>query len=90
MPAAGLPEQRRARSAHPVNHSTGVERMSPAMSPAGPQTPRRAFSCPQCSHRAHRDLIAVRNLAARGGGTTSTTVLVESVASEPRPSDVTA
>ena len=86
MPAAGLPEQRRARSAHPVNHSTGVERMSPA----GPLTPGRAFSCPQCSHRAHRDLIAVRNLAARGGGTTSTTVLVESVASEPRPSDVTA
>lgn len=41
-----------------------------------PKPRGRNFSCPHCGHRGHRDLIAARNIAARGGGITSSPLLV--------------
>lgn len=41
-----------------------------------PKPKGRAFSCPQCGHRGHRDLIAARNIAGRSGGSTSSPRLV--------------
>jgi IS605 OrfB family transposase len=38
--------------------------------------PGRNFSCPQCGFIGHRDLVGARNIAAAGGGITSTLVLV--------------
>jgi IS605 OrfB family transposase len=41
-----------------------------------PKPQGRKFSCPQCGHRGHRDLIAARNIAGRTGGSTSSPLLV--------------
>jgi IS605 OrfB family transposase len=41
-----------------------------------PKPKGRAFSCPHCGHRGHRDLIAARNIAERSGGSTSSPLLV--------------
>ena len=41
-----------------------------------PKPKGRAFCCPHCGHRGHRDLVSARNIAARGGGTTRAPVLV--------------
>src|ERR1700730_16501194 len=35
-----------------------------------PKPKGRLFSCPQCGHTGHRDLVGARNIAARGGGST--------------------
>lgn len=35
-----------------------------------PKPKGRRFSCPNCGHRCHRDLVGARNIAARGGGST--------------------
>jgi IS605 OrfB family transposase len=35
-----------------------------------PRPRGRRFSCPNCGHRCHRDLVGARNIAARGGGST--------------------
>jgi IS605 OrfB family transposase len=42
-----------------------------------PKPKGRAFSCPHCSHRGHRDLIAARNIAGRSGGSTSSPLFVQ-------------
>ncbi len=36
----------------------------------------RVFSCPRCGHGEHRDVVGARNIAARGGGSTSAPALV--------------
>jgi IS605 OrfB family transposase len=36
----------------------------------------RVFSCPRCGHGEHRDVVGARNIAARGGGSTSADALV--------------
>lgn len=36
----------------------------------------RNFTCPHCGHHTHRDLAGARNIAAKGGGTTSADALV--------------
>jgi IS605 OrfB family transposase len=36
----------------------------------------RVFACPQCGYLGHRDLVGARNIAARGGGTTTATAVV--------------
>jgi putative transposase len=43
-----------------------------------PKPSGRNFSCPYCGYRGHRDLVGAHNIAAKRGGTpTSTPVLVE-------------
>jgi putative transposase len=36
----------------------------------------RVFFCPRCGHGEHRDVVGARNIAARGGGSTSAPALV--------------
>jgi putative transposase len=36
----------------------------------------RVFSCPRCGYGEHRDVVGARNIAARGGGSTSAPALV--------------
>jgi IS605 OrfB family transposase len=36
----------------------------------------RSFTCASCGHRGHRDRVGARNIAARGGGSTSAPALV--------------
>jgi len=42
-----------------------------------PKPKGRGFRCPHCGHLGHRDIVGARNIAAKGGGHTSTPVLVE-------------
>ena len=42
-----------------------------------PKPRGRRFVCPHCGHVGHRDIVGARNIAAKGGGHTSTPVLVE-------------
>ncbi len=41
-----------------------------------PKPSGRNFSCPHCGHAGHRDLVAAHNIAARSGGTITTSPLV--------------
>jgi IS605 OrfB family transposase len=51
--------------------STCPECARPAVKPKG-----RAFHCRLCGYRGHRDVVGARNIAARGGGSTSAPALV--------------
>jgi IS605 OrfB family transposase len=48
----------------------GTSSTCPECQWAVPKPKGRAFCCPHCGHRCHRDLVGARNIAARGGGTT--------------------
>jgi putative transposase len=41
-----------------------------------PKPAGRRFHCPACGHTGHRDVVGARNIAARGGGPTTSTPLV--------------
>jgi putative transposase len=41
-----------------------------------PKPSGRNFSCPHCGHVGHRDLVAAHNIAAKRGGTGTTSPLV--------------
>ena len=41
-----------------------------------PKPSGRNFSCPHCGHAGHRDLVAAHNIAAKRGGTITTTPVV--------------
>jgi IS605 OrfB family transposase len=51
---------------------------NPACRSRVPKPSGRNFSCPHCGYRGHRDLVGAHNIAAKRGGTpTSTPVLVQ-------------
>ncbi|MEA2587634.1 MAG: putative transposase [Actinomycetota bacterium] len=48
----------------------GTSSTCPECHRAVPKPRGRSFSCPNCGHRDHRDLVGARNIAARSGGST--------------------
>jgi IS605 OrfB family transposase len=50
-----------------------------------PKPSGRNFFCPTCGQRGHRDLVGARNIAALGGGTTTSLTLVQHPRRNPDP-----
>jgi transposase len=51
----------------------GTSSTCPACTARVPKPKGRRFCCPTCGYAAHRDVVGARNIAARGGGTTTST-----------------
>ena len=54
----------------------GTSSTCPRCGLRAPKPSGRNFSCPHCGHAGHRDLVAAHNIAARRGGTITTSPLV--------------
>ncbi len=54
----------------------GTSSTCPSCRSRVPKPSGRNFFCPHCNYRGHRDLVGAHNIAARGGGTPTTSPLV--------------